>query len=140
MTNRDQLIEELQADEGLQLRPYHDTEGQLTIGYGHNLTANGISALIARQLLADDVDAAIADLRHGFPWFGMSDPVRQRALANLRFNLGPARFRLFTTFLALMATHDYGGAAKDLMTTTWASQVQPSRRDRIVRMIETGRV
>ena len=35
--------------EGLSLKPYRCPAGKLTIGYGHNLEANGISEEIANQ-------------------------------------------------------------------------------------------
>ena len=42
--------------EGLSLKPYRCPAGKLTIGYGHNLEANGISEEIANQLLHEDLD------------------------------------------------------------------------------------
>lgn len=36
------LERELTRDEGLRLKPYHDSVGKLTIGIGRNLGDNGI--------------------------------------------------------------------------------------------------
>jgi len=61
--NLDRLQESLRVHEGLKLKPYTDTEGHLTIGFGHNLD-NGITIKQAYALLADDIDTAKKELVH----------------------------------------------------------------------------
>lgn len=46
----------VKSDEGLSLKPYTDTRGKLTIGYGRNLTDVGIS----------QAEADAASARHGW--------------------------------------------------------------------------
>ncbi len=60
------LLSQLKTDEGFELKPYKDTQGKLTIGYGHNLTDNGISLSIAEQLLQDDINIATENLTFKF--------------------------------------------------------------------------
>ena len=96
-SDRGVLIDELVTDEGLRLRPYVDTVGKVTVGIGRNLTGKGISKREAFDLLDHDLDECVADLA-AFPWFLMLDAVRQRAMVNLRFNLGPSRLRSFKRF------------------------------------------
>src|SRR5580765_6037026 len=97
------LEDQLIRDEGLRLKPYTDTVGKTTIGVGRNLTDVGISKDEALLLLNNDLDAAIADLSR-FPWFVALDAVRQRAVVDLRFNLGMGGFLLFQRFIHDMAT------------------------------------
>jgi lysozyme len=135
--SRAALRRQLVEHEGLRLRPYADSTGKLTIGIGRNLIDRGISRLEAFQLLDHDIDDAESDLQV-FAWFSALDPVRQRALLDLRFNLGPGKFRAFKKMLAAFEARDYEAAAAQLVDSAWASQVQPARRDRLVRQIRTG--
>src|SRR3990167_3936709 len=109
-TTRDLLLGQLIVHEGLRLKPYMDTVGKITIGVGRNLSDNGISRGEAMTLLNNDVDEVIADLAT-FPWFLTLDPVRQRVVADLRFNLGPERFRGFKRTLRAFSAGDYQVAA-----------------------------
>lgn len=129
---------ELRSDEGVRLTVYTDTKGIPTIGCGRNLRDRGISQRICDLLLEEDVAECLTDLRT-FPWFDALDPVRQRALLNLRFNLGAGKLRTFRRFLDAMSRKDYPAARRELETSAWWQQVQPSRRDRIASQILNGR-
>ena len=134
---RDVVLPDLIADEGLRLRVYQDSLGILTIGIGRNLRDKGITKDEAFLLVNNDLDECESDL-HSFGWFSALDPVRQGALMNLRFNLGPSRLRLFVKMLDAFERGDYRAAAIELGTSQWAQQVQPSRVDRLVRQLRTG--
>ena len=110
MTQHQTLIDQLIQHEGLLLKPYMDTVGKITIGCGRNLSDVGISHAEAMMLLDHDLDAAVADLA-SFPWFATLDAVRQRAVCDMRFNLGPSRFRSFKRMLRMMSEGDYPRAA-----------------------------
>jgi lysozyme len=131
------LITELIADEGLKYRVYKDSLGIETIGIGRNIRDKGLSRVEILFLAENDIHECEGDLR-SFDWFSALDTVRRRACLNLRFNLGPGRLRTFTKFLAAMAAQQYDQAADELVSSRWYQQVQPSRRDRIVRQIRTG--
>jgi lysozyme len=137
MTEHERLVAQLIDHEGLRLRPYVDTVGKLTIGVGRNLTDKGLSKPEALHLLENDIHECIADLASA-PWLERLDAVRQRAMLDLRFNLGPTRFRLFKQMLRALDDLRYGDAADALLASKWATQVQPARRDRLVRMLRTG--
>ena len=49
------MIGMLKRHEGLRLKPYQDTIGKLTIGYGRNLDDRGISKEEAEYLLRNDI-------------------------------------------------------------------------------------
>ncbi len=139
MTSRDRqaLVDQLLEHEGFRLRVYNDSLGIPTIGCGRNLRDRGITKDEALTLLNNDVDECIYDLA-SFGWFITLDPVRQRALVDLRFNLGPSKLRGFTKMLSALASSDWATAAKELIASHWAEQVQPARRDRLLRMIRDG--
>lgn len=132
----DRLRAQLKRDEGLRLRPYQDSVGVWTAGYGHNLTARGISQAVADLLLEEDMDAVVRDLA-SLPWFAMLSNVRQRAVANLAFNVGLAGLRTFVRFIAALGAKDYAEAARELEHSRWFGQVG-TRGPRLVKMIETG--
>lgn len=134
--DRQRLRAQLVLHEGLRLKPYTDTVGKLTIGIGRNLTDVGISREEAYVLLEHDIDACLVDLQT-FPGFAQLDPVRQRVLVDMRFNLGPSRFRGFKRTLAAVAAGDYAAAAAGMRASKWSQQVK-TRAVRLARMMETG--
>lgn len=134
----DDLFAQLIRHEGERLFPYVDTVGKITIGVGRNLTDRGISQATSRQMLEEDVDEAVADLAT-FPWFARLDAVRQRVVIDMRFNLGPARFRSFKQTLAAIAAGQYQKAGTLMLQSRWATQVK-GRAVTLARMLATGAV
>lgn len=133
---RRQLVEH----EGLRLSAYKDSLGYLTIGVGRLIDARRggkISHDEAMYLLDNDIAECIGDLRGWLPWFDREDPIRQRALIDLRFNLGGGGLRKFKNTLARWAVQDYAGAARGLRNSLWYRQVG-RRGPRIVQMVEHG--
>ena len=126
----------LTLDEGVRLRPYVDTVGKLTIGIGHNLTDDGISAAVANLLFVEDLAKAQVVLQEVFPSWQMLDPVRQVALVDLAFNLSH-RLSEFETFLLCLKEGVYDHAADALVHSLWYNEVGV-RGPRIVAMIRTG--
>ena len=54
--DRQLLRSQLERHEGLRLKPYRDTVGKLTVGYGRNLEDVGISRDEADFMLDNDID------------------------------------------------------------------------------------
>ena len=135
--NLEQLIADLSRDEGLRLKPYLDTVGKFTIGIGRNLDDVGISKEEADFLLSNDIAKVVQGLDGALPWWrDLSEP-RQRALANMAFNLGLQGLLKFKTTLGLLKSGDYQGAAKACLESKWASQVG-ARAQRISDLILKG--
>jgi lysozyme len=130
------LRAQLMDHEGLRLKVYRDSLGIETIGIGRNLRDKGISKAEALYLLENDIQECIADLVT-FPWFEALDPVRQRVVIDLRFNLGPARFRGFKNTLRAIGEGRYGDAADGMLASKWATQVG-RRAVRLARMMRIG--
>ena len=134
---RQALTDLLIRHEAVRLFPYTDSVGKITIGCGRNLTDVGISYAEAMLFLEHDIDAAITDLAAVFPGYLRLDAVRQRVVTDMRFNLGPSRFRGFRRMIAALATGDYVHAAQHMRASKWFQQVK-SRGVRLARMMETG--
>lgn len=135
-TDRDALRRQLMLHEGLRLFPYVDSVGKVTIGIGRNLSDRGISEAEARQFLDADINNAILDLTT-FPWFADLDPVRQRAMVDLCFNIGLPRLRGFVKMLAAIERQEWDGAAHELMDSAYAVQVGKRART-LAAMLKTG--
>ena len=116
-------IRQLKIDEGLRLKPYKDSVGILTIGYGHNLEDKGIPIDIAEKLLLLDVSDVINDLNRVFPWYHEMEPARQDVFINMCFNLGLKKFMGFQKFLSACKQKNWTTAADEMMDSKWAKQV-----------------
>jgi lysozyme len=136
--DRELLLKELERDEGLRLRPYRCPAGRLTIGIGRNLDDKGISRGEAYYLACNDVEECEEDLRELFPviWPTFSGD-RQRALANMRFNLGPHGFRGFHGMIAAIRSGKWQLVAEHAEASHWYHQVG-KRAERIVAMLRDG--
>ena len=117
------LIEDLKRDEGLRLKPYKDTVGKLTIGYGRNLDDVGISQEEAEAMLKHDIGRAIEEVNHEFEWVLHAPLAVKRGLYNMAFNLGIARLRGFKLMLAALERKDYRGAYREALNSKWHNQV-----------------
>ena len=148
--DRDLLKQELSRDEARRTRVYDDADGstpftagmtqkgKLTIGVGWNLTDNGLPDRQIDELLDIGIDRACEALDRIWPgWTAALDETRQRALANMAFNMGPAKLEGFPHFLAALKSGDYALAAQNLADSLWHRQVGP-RAERIEAMIRTG--
>lgn len=144
--NLDRLKAHLRVAEGFRGRPYLDTVGVWTIGYGHALSRTlsryDVANLEwtredAERQLDRDVATAIHDAA-SFGWWLTLDPVRQAVIVELCFNLGRTRFAKFTKTIAAIQNREWQKAARELLNSRWAAQVGPRRSQRLARMLETG--
>lgn len=153
--NLERLKAELIRDEELRLVAYRCTSGKLSVGVGRNLddcplTAeeikvvghDGRSKPISRgaavYLLDNGLKSTIRDLDRALPWWRELDEVRQRALANMAFNLGLPRLLGFKKMLYWLEKGYYVSAAAEALDSRWSKQVG-DRALRIAAMILTGK-
>lgn len=131
------LKKDLMIHEGVILKPYHCTAGRLTIGVGRNLEDIGISAEEANVLLGNDVSRVCTELDAHLPWWRQMSERRQRALANMAFNLGIGRLLDFRKMITALAAGQYDEAARQALASKWAAQVG-TRAKQLAQMIEEG--
>jgi lysozyme len=131
------LVADLRRDEGVAYKPYRDSEGILSIGVGRNLEDRGISDDEIDFLLANDLNWVVVDLDRGAPWWREMTTNRQRAFANMVFNLGWPRLSQFTLMLEALASGDYDEAANQALDSRWAVQVG-ARAERIAELFRSG--
>ena len=138
------LREHIQRHEGCVLKPYPCPAGALTIGYGHNLDAKGITRPVAEIMLDEDLRDAYHEALHlespdGAPVFQRLDPVRQEVLVHMVFNLGFAGVLGFTRMLTALAEGDYERASAEMYDSRWAKQVY-GRANSLAQQMRTGRL
>ena len=131
------IFEQLRRDEELRLKVYTDTKGKQTIGYGRNLTDDGISAIEAEMMFENDVREKTQMLIARLPWFVSVDPVRQGVLVNMCFNLGFEGLEKFPKFLMACAQGDFSTAAEEMHNSLWDRQVG-QRAVRLEEQMRTG--
>lgn len=134
----DTLRQELIDDEGYEPNLYKCPSGHLTIGIGYNIEANGLPPHIIDALYEYSIATACAALDRTDPnWREHPDQV-QRALINLMFNMGETSWRKFKNTRAAFARKDYNAAAEGLINSKWYTQVQPSRKNRIIEQVRSA--
>ena len=117
-----ELIALLIKHEGIEFKPYEDTEGKLTIGVGRNLADVGISRDEAMYLLRNDIDRAI-EAAEKYPWFSRINPARQAVVISMIFNMGPKRFSRFHKTINFIEAEMFQEAADEMLRSKWAYQV-----------------
>lgn len=123
--------------EGLELKPYRCTSDKLTIGVGRNLDDRGITHTTAMQMLDEDIELSIEDLRRNLSWFDeMPEPV-QEALINLAFNMGIVRLMQFRKTIAFLRDREWDKAATEMLDSRYATQVG-RRADEVADMIRSA--
>lgn len=131
----DQLIDH----EGLELYPYHCTAEKLTIGVGRNLDDRGISEDEARYLLKNDIAIVEDELLRVKPDVEYLDPVRQRVLVDMGFNLGIPTLMKFKKMWDAIEDEKWEEAAKQMLDSQWANQVG-RRAIRLAEAMATGQL
>ena len=109
--------------EGLEKKAYRCPAGKLTVGVGRNLEDKGLTEEEALFLLRNDIAECEDDLRSIFTEYDALDESRKRALIDMRFNLGPSRFRQFKKMIAAVKEKDFSRAADEMKDSNWYRQV-----------------
>lgn len=117
------IIEMLKRHEGLRLKPYRDTKGILTIGYGRNLEGKGISEDEALSLLLNDVMEITWELARALPGWKTFTENRRDVLIDMAFNLGMRKFKGFYRLLKALSEERWEDASKEMLDSQWAEQV-----------------
>lgn len=135
--NYEKVAEKIKKFEGYRAFPYLDDTGNVTVGYGHNLSTNGIGHDIALILLKQDIEFAEEMVREKIPFYKKLNEARQFVLIDMCFNMGFYKLKGFKKMLAALEAGDYKTAAKEMLDSVWARQVK-SRAKKLAQIMETG--
>ena len=139
------LQQQVMSDEGFRAKPYLDTVGIATVGYGSirilgrdvQLYDPDITPDNARQLLRADLYGALVDAQALFSRFDEMDGVRQGVLANMAYNLGRHRLGKFKRMIDAAEKLDYVLMSEEMVLSKWYLQVG-NRGVRLANEMKTG--
>lgn len=141
----ERLERELIRDEGWRSKPYRDTKGHLTIGVGHKLLSHElhITEVDSDWIWATLRQDALLAIRGCEMIFGRSKlnqfgEVRQRALANMCFQMGAHKVAKFERMVRAIFRDDWLQAYIEALDSKWAKIDTPVRARRVAEMIRTG--
>ncbi len=129
-----QSLDLIAHHEGFSATPYRDTQGHLTILYGHDQDASPLcSEAVALLQSGEATRAGVVQLRQDalqaltqveqFAVYPLLNPPRQAVLLDMCYNMGVETLKTFTNFLSYLEQERYEEAAADMLKTLWASQV-----------------
>lgn len=134
--NYESLLQQLKRHEGLKLKPYKCPRGYLTIGYGRNLEARGITAQEANELLLNDV-SEVEEALHRMGLLSDPSDVRRAVIINMAFQIGVSGLLKFNNMLSAYLDGYYELAAKEMLNSKWAIQT-PNRAKELAEQMQTG--
>jgi len=123
--------------EGTRLKPYIDSVGKITIGFGTNLE-DGITREEALWLMRSRVATIEREMISRFPVYKTLDPVRQYVLLDMAYNMGVPTLAKFKRMWAALEDGNYDLASEEMLNSRWAWQVG-SRARELARMMASGK-
>jgi len=142
--NKDQLREELAADEGCKYEIYLDHLALPTFGIGHLIkdadpehgqpVGTPVSEERVRQVFDLDILVTLADCHRLYDDFDELPEEAQLVIANMCFNLGYPRLSKFKGMKSGVDDRDWHRAADEMVDSRWHDQV-PNRAKRLVKRI-----
>lgn len=125
----------IKRHEGFRSKPYLDTLGVPTFGYGFTY----IRRDEAESILDNRIDYILRALETAVPFWNDLDESRKVALADMAYQLGIGGLLKFEKMLNAMARGDYETAYHEALNSRWAKQT-PARAREIANIIKTGRL
>lgn len=132
----------LKKEEGLRLRPYKDTEGYWTIGYGHHSNKIGPSTgpwtlEEAEEQLDHDFEIAESAARRAVATFDNLNGCRKGVLVQMAYQMGEGGLKSFVNTIRYINDENFHQAAANMRRSLWARQT-PARAQRMAKRMETG--
>ena len=124
-------VNQIKIDEGFRGKPYLDTVGKTTIGYGRNLDDNPLTKEEAEYLLNNDLKKVSQECCK-LPYFSELSPNRRSVIINMVYNLGMTRFKKFKKMNKALSERNYLLASIEMLDSKWATQIG----DRATRLAE----
>ena len=141
--NIDELRQELEYDEGVEYKIYHDHLGYPTFGIGHLVTQSDpefslpLGAPVSEERVAEcfnqDIETTISECKILFDNFDELPEEVQRICANMMFNMGRPRLSKFKKFCAAVDESNWAEAAVQMADSKWHNVDVPTRAQRLVK-------
>lgn len=134
---RSEVVAALKLDEGFRAKPYKDTQGVWTVGYGRNLEAEGLTEAEATMLLEHDVESVEGALQRLVAPFVILSAARQMVLVNMAVNVGVLGFMKFKKMRAALDMGDFERAANEILDSD-AARENVARYKRLAAIMRVG--
>jgi GH24 family phage-related lysozyme (muramidase) len=118
--------------------PYVDTENNITIGIGYNISVRGLPDTWINHQYDEDVEFFYKSLKADFYWFSELNEARQCALIDMCF-MGYQKFKGFVRLIEALRIHDYNLAFQEVLSSKWALQTK-GRASQIANIILKGKL
>jgi lysozyme len=128
----------IKRHEGLSLKPYVDSRGFCTIGYGHKIES--ITEEQAEDLLKGDLGKAWAEVLNQAPrsiWNKLNQ-ARREVLVEMAFQLGGRGLMSFKKMFRALMEDNYELAAEEMLDSLWYKQT-PKRAIELAKIMKTGK-
>lgn len=132
--NFDRAMEQLKVHEGYSAKPYYDSLGHLTIGYGTNLSH--ITRVEANMLLAFRLNESYMKLYELY-WFRALSSNRQQVILNMAYQLGHGGILKFKRMIYNLKRSYFWSAANEMKSSKWYRQ-SGIRSKQLVRQMRRG--
>lgn len=128
------LEQMLAEDEGYRPEIYRCSAGQLTIGYGTNLSA-GLPEDEALVLMRYKLVKLGVELLRRYPWFAALSDRRRMALLSMAYQMGLDGLAGFKKMIKAIARQDWLEAHRQALDSKWARKDTPQRAARVAAML-----
>ncbi len=118
-----QLIESVKLHEGFRDRPYLDTVGKRTVGYGWNIDDTPMEREAAEVQLTKKLERCEREVSTKIDFYPNLTQARKDVLIEMCFNLGLEGLLGFKNTLRLMGESRHEEAAVQMLKSKWAEQV-----------------
>jgi lysozyme len=116
-------LAELRRHEGFEARPYRDSVGVLTVGYGWNLESDPMYREAAEVQLKCKLLELEQRLLSLYDWYPNLSQCRKDVVLNMCYNLGLEGFGKFRQTIYYIARSRFEEAAAEMLRSKWAEQV-----------------
>lgn len=148
MRNDQAIMQRIMGEEGFSPKPYKDTKGIATTGYGFNLkdkvmlgmipkeyqTGGVMPKDVANQVFKKRYDLAVKDAGSYLEGFDSHPEQVQEAIIDMAYNMGLPGLSSFKNTKKMLQSGDYAGASKGVLQSKYAKDV-PNRAKRNSQLI-----
>jgi lysozyme len=135
--SKKKLLDNLVDDEGFRERPYRDSKGFLTIGFGFNLDVNGLPLSVALNWLDHTTFQIESQLSNSIPFWDKLNDARKSVLINMAYQMGIGGLLGFHGMLSKLGSKDYASACAEMKDSVWYREFT-GRASRLIKIMSSG--